>query len=101
MFSLQSREILWAYTLNILLKSGRNCCCAPLILLIFMNVYEQIKFMKQGCSTHISQNIVRGEGKILCTIIRAFLAIFQANLPQVLNFIDELIIIEFSYQIKS
>ena len=76
MFSFKSREILWAYKLDILQKSGRNCCCAPLILLIFMNVYEKIKFMKQGCSTHISQNIVRGEGKNLCKTIRDFLAIF-------------------------
>jgi hypothetical protein len=26
---------------------GRNCFSAPLILLIFMNLYEKIKFMKQ------------------------------------------------------
>lgn len=65
-----------------------------------MNLYEQIKFMKEGCSTHISQNLVRAEGKNLCTISRDFLATFKANFPQFLNFI-ELIIIESSYQIKS
>jgi hypothetical protein len=60
----------------------------------------KIKVMKQGGSPHISPNIVPGEWKKLCTIIRNFWAIFKYDIHQLLNFI-ELIIIESSSQIKA